>query len=89
MGGFRGTDPAPTLAQLEQYVKQGKLHFVLTGRGGLGGGSFGGRTGGAGGTTSVTSWVEQNCTGVPASAYSTSAASSTTATTTETLYHCG
>ena len=38
MGGFRGTDPAPTLAQLEQYVKQGKLHYVLAGgRGGFGG----------------------------------------------------
>jgi hypothetical protein len=85
MGGFRGTDPAPTLAQLEQYVKRGKLHYVLTGGGGLGGG-FGGR---AGGTTSVTSWVEQNCTAVPASAYSTSTAGSTAATTAETLYHCG
>jgi hypothetical protein len=86
MGGFRGTDPAPTLAQLEQYVKQGKLHYVLTGGGGLGGGGFGGR---AGGTTSVTSWVEQNCTAVPASAYSTATASSTATTTAETLYHCG
>jgi hypothetical protein len=55
MGGFRGTDPAPTLAQLEQYVKQGKLHYVLAG----GGGGFGG-----GG--SVISWVEQNCTAVSA-----------------------
>ena len=43
MGGFRGTDPAPTLAQLEQYVKQGKLHYVLTGgRGGFGGAASGG-----------------------------------------------
>jgi hypothetical protein len=88
MGGFRGTDPAPTLAQLEQYVKQGKLHYVLTGGGGLGGGGFGGG-GRAGGTTSVTSWVEQNCTAVPASAYSTATASSTATTTAETLYHCG
>jgi len=87
MGGFRGTDPAPTLAQLEQYVKQGKLHYVLTGGGGgFGGGGFGGR---AGGTTSVTSWVEQNCTAVPASAYSAATASSTATTTAETLYHCG
>jgi hypothetical protein len=91
MGGFRGTDPAPTLAQLEQYVKQGKLHYVLTGGGGPGGGGFGGGGfgGQAGGTTSVTSWVEQNCAAVPASAYSTAAASSTATTTAETLYHCG
>jgi hypothetical protein len=86
MGGFRGTDPAPTLAQLQQYVKQGKLHYVLTGGGGLGGGGLGGR---AGGTTSVTSWAEQNCTAVPASAYSTATASSTATTTAETLYQCG
>ena len=32
--------PAPTLAQFEQYVKQGKVQYVLTGaRGGLGGGA--------------------------------------------------
>jgi hypothetical protein len=55
MGGFRGTDPAPTLAQLEQYVKQGKLHYVLAGGGGFGGGGG-----------SVISWVEQNCTAVSA-----------------------
>jgi 4-amino-4-deoxy-L-arabinose transferase-like glycosyltransferase len=86
MGGFRGTDPAPTLAQLEQYVTQGKLHYVLTGGGGLGGGGFGGR---GGGTTSVTSWVEQNCTAVPASAYSTATSGGTAFTAAETLYHCG
>jgi 4-amino-4-deoxy-L-arabinose transferase-like glycosyltransferase len=80
MGGFRGTDPAPTLAQFEQYVKQGKLHYVMTGgRGGFGGG-------GAGGGTSVTSWVEQNCTAVPASAYG---GSTTTAGAASGLYHCG
>jgi hypothetical protein len=89
MGGFSGTDPAPTVAQLQQYVKQGKLHYVLTGgAGGFGG--FGG--GGAGNTSSVNSWVEQNCTMVPASAYggsSTSASASTGRAGAETLYRCG
>jgi hypothetical protein len=97
MGGFRGTDPAPTLAQFEQYVKQGKVHYVLTGgRGGFGGG------GGAGTVSSVTSWVEQNCTAVPASAYggtggsgtggsgsATSGGTGTAAGAAQTLYHCG
>ena len=74
MGGFRGTDPAPTLAQIEQYVKQGKLHYVLAGgRGGFGGGGFGGG--------SVISWVEQNCT--PVSATGTAAGG------TGGLHHCG
>ena len=70
MGGFTGSDPAPTLAQFEQYVKQGKLHYVLTG------GGFGGGKGGAGTGGSVDSWVEQNCTAVPASAYDGSAGGS-------------
>jgi len=86
MGGFSGSDPAPTLAQLKQYVQEGKLRYVLTG----GAGGFGG--GGGGTVSSVTSWVEQNCTAVPASAYgaTTSASASTAATTgAQTLYHCG
>jgi len=88
MGGFRGTDPAPTLAQFEQYVKQGEVHYVLTGgRGGFGGG-------GSGGVASVTSWVEQNCTAVPASAYGGrasggSATSGTAAGAAQGLYRCG
>ena len=85
MGGFRGTDPAPTLAQFEQYVKQGKLHYVLTGgRGGLGGGY-----GGAGDGASVTSWVEQICQVVPVSAYGGSATATATASAASGLYHCG
>jgi 4-amino-4-deoxy-L-arabinose transferase-like glycosyltransferase len=86
MGGFSGTDPAPTLAQLQQYVAAGKLHYVLiNGAGGFGG--FGG--GGAGTASSVNSWVEQNCTAVPASAYGSSAASSTTGGGSGGLYRCG
>jgi 4-amino-4-deoxy-L-arabinose transferase-like glycosyltransferase len=101
MGGFRGTDAAPTLAQFEQYVKQGKVRYVLAGaRGGLGGGGFGG--GSTGTVASVTSWVEQNCTAVPASAYdgaasggaasggaATSGGAGTAAVAAQALYHCG
>ena len=86
MGGFSGSDPAPTVAQLEQYVKEGKLHYVLTG-------STGGFAGGAGTASSVTSWVEQNCTKVPASAYggstTSASASAAAATVAQTLYDCG
>jgi len=86
MGGFSGTDPAPTLAQLQQYVAEGKLHYVLIG----GAGGIGGFGGGAAGTaSSVNSWVEQNCTAVPASAYGGSAASSTTGGGAGGLYRCG
>ena len=63
---------------MEQYVKQGKLHYVLAGgRAGFAGAGFGGGGfaggGGGGGVTSVLEWVEQNCMAVPASAYSATA----------------
>ena len=39
IGGFNGTDPAPTLAQFEQYVAQGRIHYFIGGGGGPGGGA--------------------------------------------------
>jgi hypothetical protein len=68
IGGFNGTDPAPTLAQFEQYVSEGKIHyFISSGGGGFGGGGFGGGFGGAGAGTAddasqITSWVESHFT---------------------------
>ena len=61
MGGFTGSDPAPTLAQLQGYVASGKLRFVLAsgGSGGLGGG-----IGGAGASSSIDSWVTSTCKAV-------------------------
>jgi 4-amino-4-deoxy-L-arabinose transferase-like glycosyltransferase len=55
IGGFNGTDPAPSLAQFEEYVRAGRIHwFIAGGRGGPGGG---------GGTSSaITAWVEANFT---------------------------
>ena len=41
IGGFNGTDPAPTLAQFEKYVSEGKIHYFIASGGGFGG--FGGR----------------------------------------------
>jgi hypothetical protein len=32
VGGFNGTDPAPTLAQFQQYVAEGKIHYFIAGR---------------------------------------------------------
>ena len=40
IGGFNGTDPAPTLAAFEKYVAEGRIHYYIGG-GGFGG--FGGR----------------------------------------------
>ena len=36
IGGFNGTDPAPTLAQFEKYVAEGKIHYFIAGGGGGG-----------------------------------------------------
>ena len=55
MGGFTGSDPAPTLDQLKVYVASGQLRYVLAG-GGNGGG-------GADATASArTAWVTSACT---------------------------
>ena len=57
MGGFSGSDPTPTLAQLQEYVRTGELRYVLIGGGGGPGGGFGG-----GGSSSIASWVAANGT---------------------------
>jgi hypothetical protein len=80
MGGFIGSDPAPTLTQFQQYVSEGKVHYVLAG--GAGGG-FGGRGGGGSDTSQVLAWVEKTCTAVPASDYGASATTSA-----DDLYYC-
>jgi hypothetical protein len=48
IGGFRGTDPAPSLAQFEKLVSEHKIHYYVAG-GGFGGRGFGGAGGGLGG----------------------------------------
>jgi hypothetical protein len=53
IGGFNGSDPAPTLAQFQEYVAQGKIHYFL------GGGGFV-ANGGADVGSQITEWVQQN-----------------------------
>jgi 4-amino-4-deoxy-L-arabinose transferase-like glycosyltransferase len=58
IGGFNGTDPAPTLSQFETYVAEGKIHYFIAG-GGAGG--FG--TGSSSDDSSkITTWVEAHFT---------------------------
>lgn len=56
IGGFNGTDPAPTLAQFRQFVAKGKIHYFAAGRG------PGGPSAGSGGDRAqqITSWVESH-----------------------------
>jgi 4-amino-4-deoxy-L-arabinose transferase-like glycosyltransferase len=57
IGGFNGTDPSPTLAEFQQYVAAGKIHYFLGGR--TGGGT---RTGGSAAAQEIAAWVEQTFT---------------------------
>jgi hypothetical protein len=59
IGGFNGTDPAPTLAQFEKYVAEGKIHYFIAG--GRGGGP-GGASGSSSDASQITSWVESHYT---------------------------
>jgi 4-amino-4-deoxy-L-arabinose transferase-like glycosyltransferase len=65
IGGFNGTDPAPSLAQFEKYVAEGKIHYYISAGGGFGGG-FGGFGGSSSGTsdvaTQISTWVESHFT---------------------------
>jgi 4-amino-4-deoxy-L-arabinose transferase-like glycosyltransferase len=54
IGGFNGTDPAPTLAEFEALVAKGEIHYYL----GQGSESFGGGSG----SSAITSWVAAHFT---------------------------
>ena len=54
IGGFNGTDPSPTLAQFQQYVADGEIHYFIGG---------GGMPGVESGTSAaISSWVTENFT---------------------------
>jgi hypothetical protein len=56
IGGFNGSDPAPSLAQFQQYVAQGRIHYFLGG-GRMG---MGGSMGGSDAARQIAAWVEAN-----------------------------
>jgi hypothetical protein len=58
IGGFNGTDPAPTQTEFQQLVAQGKVHYFI----GSSGGGFGGGRGGEGTSSEISTWVAQNYT---------------------------
>ena len=55
IGGFNGTSPSPTLAQFQQYVADGEIHYYVAG------GGMGAMAGPAGqtGTASTASQIEE------------------------------
>jgi 4-amino-4-deoxy-L-arabinose transferase-like glycosyltransferase len=60
MGGFSGSDPAPTLDQVKAYVASGQLRYVLV----SGAGGFGGPGGGNSTTAAIDAWVQSVGTAV-------------------------
>jgi len=58
IGGFNGTDPAPTLEQFQQYVSQGRIHYLIGGGNGFGGAA----RGGSDNAQQITAWVAQTFT---------------------------
>jgi 4-amino-4-deoxy-L-arabinose transferase-like glycosyltransferase len=51
VGGFNGSDPAPTLAQFQGYVASGQIHYFI------GGGMHRGTS-----SSAIESWVSQHFT---------------------------
>jgi 4-amino-4-deoxy-L-arabinose transferase-like glycosyltransferase len=60
IGGFNGSDPSPTVAQFQQYVAEGQIHYFIGG-GGTGGGGRAGN-GGSNYSAQIAEWVAQNYT---------------------------
>ncbi|MEV0613499.1 glycosyltransferase family 39 protein [Nonomuraea sp. NPDC050404] len=90
MGGFMGSDPAPTAGQLDRWVKAGELRYVLSGSGQdrmMGGGR--------GTSQARTTWIDRTCTAVPAAEYGGTEQSGDTTSDrspfggAQTLYRCG
>jgi hypothetical protein len=54
VGGFNGSDPSPTLAQFQQYVANGEVHWFIGGGVGMRSDS-GSRT-----SQAIAAWVEAN-----------------------------
>ncbi|MFC4951150.1 ArnT family glycosyltransferase [Pseudonocardia sp. GCM10023141] len=52
IGGFSGSDPAPTLEQFQSYVAGGQVRYFVAGGGGFGGG----------GSSGIAEWVQQHYT---------------------------
>jgi 4-amino-4-deoxy-L-arabinose transferase-like glycosyltransferase len=55
IGGFNGSDPAPTLAQFEKLVAEGKIHYFIAG-------SVGTPNGGSNASSEISSWVSSHYT---------------------------
>jgi 4-amino-4-deoxy-L-arabinose transferase-like glycosyltransferase len=84
MGGFTGSVPSPTLAQVQKQVRTGQLRFFLLDETGTGfAASVFGQGSDSPTVTAIESWVKSACSTVPARDYGRASSA------TETLYACG
>lgn len=58
IGGFNGSDPSPSLAEFQQYVAGGQIHYFLAG------GGFRGQNGGSDAAGEISTWVQSTFTEV-------------------------
>jgi 4-amino-4-deoxy-L-arabinose transferase-like glycosyltransferase len=58
IGGFNGSDPAPTLEQFQRYVADGRIHYFLAGR------RMGGAMGGSDAARQISAWVQERFTAI-------------------------
>jgi hypothetical protein len=56
IGGFNGTDPSPTLAEFQQAVANGEIHYYVAGNDA---GGFRGAQGGSRSAAQISAWVDQ------------------------------
>ena len=61
IGGFNGSDPAPTLDEFKAYVAQGLIRYYIA-SGGMDGGMGGTKMGGSSAASEIAEWVAQNYT---------------------------
>ena len=61
IGGFNGSDPAPTLDEFKAYVAQGLIRYYIASDG-IGGGTGGTQMGGSNAASEIAEWVAQNYT---------------------------
>lgn len=61
IGGFNGSDPAPTLDEFKVYVTQGLIRYYIA-SGDMGGGMGGTQMGGSSAASEIAEWVAQNYT---------------------------
>jgi hypothetical protein len=60
VGGFNGTDPAPTLTEFKSDVAAKQIHYFIRGRSAMGMGNVFGHGSGSHDAADITEWVQSN-----------------------------